>query len=180
MSDFFELSLKRESCRNFNKEKNVEDSLIEKCLMTAMNSASACNSQPWSFVVENNSEKHQKVIECIQAKGMNKFARKCPAFIVVVEEVAKIISGEQWELQPDQKYAKFDIGFAVSHICFSAVELGLSTCVLGAVDSEGIKETLEIDKNKEVVVVVAIGYPAKDKVRKKIRKEPEETYRFFK
>ena len=39
MSDFFELSLKRESCRNFDKEKRVEDSLIEKCLMTAMNSA---------------------------------------------------------------------------------------------------------------------------------------------
>lgn len=178
MKDFFELANQRESCRIFDKDKIVENELIEKCIMTARLSASACNSQPWSFVVENGSEKRQEVLNAIQAYGMNKFTNKCPAFIVVVEEEARIISGTKWELLPDQKYAKFDIGFSVAHICFAAVELGLSTCILGAVDGEVLKKTLDIEESKNITVVIAIGYAAKDKIRDKIRKSPEEIMRF--
>jgi len=178
MKDFFELAQHRESCRVFDKEKTVDNALVEKCIMTARLSASACNSQPWSFVVENGSDKRQQVLDGIQAYGMNKFTNKCPAFIVVVEEEARIISGTKWELLPDQKYAKFDIGFSVAHICFAAVELGLSTCILGAVDSDAIKKALDIDESKNITVVIAIGYAAKDKLRDKVRKEPEEIMRF--
>lgn len=178
MKDFFELAAKRESCRVFDKDKSVKNELIEKCLKTAGLSASACNSQPWSFVVENGTDKRQEVLECIQAYGMNKFTNKCPAFIVVVEEEAMIISGNKWEMHPDQKYAKFDIGFAVAHICFAAVELGLSTCILGAVDGERLKKVLNIDSSKNVAVVVAIGYAKSEKIREKIRKSPEEIIRF--
>lgn len=179
MKDFFELAERRESCRVFDKDKTVDNANIEKCLMAARLSASACNSQPWSFVVENGTDKRSQVLDAIQAFGMNKFTNKCPAFIVVVEEEAKIISGAKWEMLPDQKYAKFDIGFSVAHICFAATELGLSTCILGAVDVDALKKILEIDESKNIVVVIAIGYAASNKIREKLRKEPQEIMKFI-
>jgi nitroreductase len=174
MKDFFELATKRESCRNYDEEKAVDNELIMKCIDTARFSPSACNSQPWSFIIENGSKKREEFLECIQINGMNLFTERCPAFIVVVEEEAMLISGKRWEMEADQKYADFDIGFAVAHICFSAVELGLGTCIMGSMDREKLQKVLGIDESKNIKVVIAIGYPAKDTLRKKTRKSLEE------
>ena len=81
--DFFELINKRESCRNFNKEKKVETQLLEKCVQWASLAPSACNSQPWSFVAVNEEKTAEKIAESVQGGGFNPYASQAPAFIVV-------------------------------------------------------------------------------------------------
>ncbi len=164
---FFELINKRESCRDF-MDKKVDKELLVKCIDAARLSPSACNSQPWSFVVVNNEEKSLLVAKCTQTAGLNKFTNNVPAFIVICEEEAKLIGGVS------QKYAQGDVGIATINICYAATELGLSTCIMGSVDREKLKEILGLTENKNIRLVLAVGYANNDKVRNKVRKPIDE------
>lgn len=51
-----------------------------------------------------------------------------------------------------------EAGSAISNMMLAAVELGLATCWLGALDRKKIKEIINTDL--EVVYLLAVGYPA--------------------
>ena len=57
-----------------------------------------------------------------------------------------------------------DVGLAVSYLLLAAHAKGLSTCPIGLVTAYGdeIAETLDISKEKEIVLAVALGYPDDD------------------
>ena len=57
MSDFFQLVEQRESCRNYDPQKRPTKEQLVRCIQVAQLSPSACNSQPWSFLVINSPEK---------------------------------------------------------------------------------------------------------------------------
>lgn len=65
MSNFFELINKRESCRSFNNKK-VDKELLIKCIEAARVAPSACNSQPWSFMVVNSEEKSPLLLNVLK------------------------------------------------------------------------------------------------------------------
>ena len=60
MEEFFDLINKRQSCRKY-LDKPVEKEKLIKCIEAARVAPSACNSQPWHFVVVNNKELSSKV-----------------------------------------------------------------------------------------------------------------------
>lgn len=130
MSDFFQLVNQRESCRNYDPDKRPTKEQLINCIKAAQLAPSACNSQPWSFIVINDPELSKDAAPCMQIRGLNKFTEKCPSFIVVCEEDAMLIGRSE----PDQKYASIDIGIAVAHLCYAATQQGLSTCIMGAFD----------------------------------------------
>ena len=89
MSDFKDLILKRESCRNYS-EKSVDTALILQCVEAARLSPSACNSQPWKYYIVNDAKNAEKVRQCVQPNGANKFTDRCPAFAIVTEQTATL------------------------------------------------------------------------------------------
>ena len=167
MSNFFELIEKRESCRAYS-EKEVEKEKLIKCIEAARLAPSACNSQPWSFVVVNG-EKSPDVAKCTQKGGMNKFTNGAKAFIVISEENATL-SAKIASIISSQTYAQIDIGIATSHICHAATEQGLSTCILGWFDEKKLAEVLNLPKNKRIRLVISVGYAAEGELRTKKRK----------
>lgn len=177
MEDFFELVSRRQSCRKY-LNKTVEKEKIIKCIEAARLAPSACNSQPWHFVVVNNKDISLKVSGCIKDKIMNKFTEESPAFIVVVEESGNITS-RAGELVKKQDYRSVDIGIATEHICLQAEVLGLGTCILGWFNEKALKKLLNINKSKRIKLVISIGYPEKNEVRKKIRKDINDIYTFI-
>ena len=108
MSDYFELVSSRESCRNYNPDRRPTREQLVKCIQTAQLAPSACNSQPWSYIVVNDPEKSPLVAAATQTAGLNKFTNNCPAFVIVCEEDAYLIGGKE----PNQKYAHIDIGLS--------------------------------------------------------------------
>lgn len=103
MSDFFDLVKQRESCRNYNPDKRPTKEQLVNCIEAAGLAPSACNSQPWSFIVINDPQKSPEVAHSIQASGINQFTEKCPAFIVICEEPAYLIG------RPEPSRAKSEI-----------------------------------------------------------------------
>lgn len=177
MEKFFDLINQRQSCRNY-LDKPVEKEKIIKCIEAAQVAPSACNSQPWHFTIVNNKDLSSKVALCVQDKVMNKFASQCPTFIIVVEEGGNITS-RAGALMKHQDYRSVDLGIATEHICLAATEQNLGTCILGWFNEKELKKLLDISMLKRIRLVVAMGYPKDNNIRKKIRKSIDEISRFI-
>ncbi len=170
--DFKELALKRESCRAYDSGKTVDREVLEEILATATTSPSACNSQPWKFVA-CDGEVAQQMPSCIIKEGLaiNTWTVDVPAFIIVCETKAKLMSGLECD---SQFYAPMDIGMAIATLCYAARDKGLGSCIIGVFDEEKLKSILNIPEDIVIRAIITLGHPAADGTRDKRRKPAEE------
>ena len=175
--DFFQLITVRESCRNYTGEA-VPREKLEAILNAARMAPSACNSQPWSFVIADSPDATRHAAECVQEGGANRFTDKAPAFIIVLEEHAKL-SPRIADKMDSQHFAQIDIGLVTAHICLAASALGLGTCIMGLFNEEKTKSYFNIPADKRVRLIISVGYSADQEPRKKSRKTLEEIAQFL-
>lgn len=169
--DFLQLAASRQSDRAYDKARVVEPEKLERILEAARLAPSACNAQPWKFVVVTDPELSAKVGKAAAGLGMNKFAKDAPVHILIVEESMNVTSFLGAKIK-DKYFPLIDIGIAASHIVLAAESEGLGSCILGWFDEKDIKKLTGIPANKRLLLDVAIGYPLKEK-RKKLRKPKE-------
>lgn len=151
----------RQSDRAYLKKK-VEKEKIERILEAGRMAPSACNSQPWKFIVVDNPELLPAVSSASSAKGLgfNKFTDQVPVFIVIVREKSKPIAQVGGAIK-DKDYSLIDVGIAAENICLQAAAEGLGTCMLGWFNEKEIKKLLKIPLNKRAELVITLGYPSK-------------------
>ena len=169
--DFLRLVMSRQSDRAYDKEHSVEPEKLERILEAARLAPSACNAQPWKFVVVTDRELSRKVGKAAAGLGMNKFAKDAPVHILIVEESANITSLLGGKVK-DKHFPLIDVGIAASHIVLAAECEGLGSCILGWFDEKEIKQLTGIPASKRLLLDIIVGYPLKEK-RKKIRKVKE-------
>lgn len=174
--NFIELIQIRESCRNYTGEP-VPHEKLEAVINAALLAPSACNSQPWSFVVVENPKDVRRAAECVQVDGANRFTDKAPAFIIVLEEHAQL-SPRIADTMDSQHFAQIDIGLVTAHVCLSASALGLGTCIMGIFDEEKTKTYFNIPADKRIRLIISIGYSADKAPRTKKRKTLDDAARF--
>ena len=177
MTNFLELAAARESVRGYT-DQPVEREKLENCIIAAQIAPSACNSQPWSYVVVTDKELLPKITKAVQAYGLNAWADSAQAYIVVVEEVAMLMDGKGGRT-PNQKFAALDVGLSVSQICLEATEQGLGTCIMGSFDADALKACLPIDAEKTIRLVLSVGYPKNPIPRRTIRKDIDQVAKFL-
>lgn len=164
--ELLDLIQKRQSDRQY-EARPVDRELVVKCLEAARLAPSACNSQPWKFVVVDEPQLVLQVGEAAAGMGMNKFAKEVPVIVAVVLEKMNL-TARIGSVIKDKEYSLLDMGIAVEHFCLQAAELGLGTCIMGWFDEKKVKNLLGI-KNKRVPLLITLGYPAGE-TRRKIRK----------
>ncbi|WP_321437539.1 nitroreductase family protein [uncultured Bacteroides sp.] len=169
MNDFLELVKSRQSDRAYDTTRDVEPEKLERILEAARLAPSACNAQPWRFVVVTDKELSKKVGKAASGMGMNKFAKDAPVHILVVEESANITSLLGGKVK-NKHFPLVDLGIATAHITLAAESEGLGSCILGWFDEKEIKSLVGIPSNKRLILDITIGYSIKPK-RGKIRKE---------
>lgn len=168
--DFSELILKRQSDRKY-QQRPIDRSLIMQCLEAARVAPSACNSQPWKFVVVDDPRLLSEMASAAAGMGMNKFAYQASAIVAVVLEKMNL-TARIGSVIKDKEYSLLDVGIAVEHFCLQASELGLGTCILGWFDEKKVRKLLNIGKRR-VPLLITLGYPD-GPVRKKVRKSLDE------
>lgn len=176
--NFLELVRKRKSLRKYSP-KPVSRETIDRCLEAARLAPSACNSQPWSFIVVDE-EKIKNELADKAFSGVystNSFAKNAPVLIVVVTEQASY-AARLGGFFRGTEYSLIDIGIACEHLVLQAEEEGLGTCWLGWFNEKAVKKVLDIPKEKKVNVIISMGYPGKEETRKKIRKPLSEIRKF--
>lgn len=171
---FYNLVKQRQSTRAYDTTRTVDREIIARILEAARLAPSACNAQPWHFIVVDEPELKNKVADVASARllGMNHFTKQAPVHIIVVEEKVNISSGIGGIVK-DKHFAFLDIGIAASHICLAAEAEGLGSCILGWFTESKMKNLLNIPDNRRVVLDIVIGYPAQP-LREKRRKPVEE------
>ncbi len=176
--DFLELVKARQSDRAYDKNRPVEPEKLERILEAARLAPSACNAQPWKFVVVTEPELAIKVGKASAGLGMNKFAKDAPVHILIVEESMNVTSLLGSKIK-DKYFPLVDIGIAASHICLAAESEGLGSCILGWFDEKGIKELVGIPPKKRLLLDITIGYSLKPK-KPKVRKPKEKVISYNK
>ncbi|MDX9947550.1 MAG: nitroreductase family protein [Bacteroidales bacterium] len=172
--EMLELILRRQSDRKYDKNP-VEPEKLDRILEAGRMAPSACNAQPWKFVVATDQTILAQLADAASAKllGMNTFVSQAPVMIVIVREKPNLSSRVGGTIK-SKDYSLIDIGIAAENICLQAIAEGLGTCIIGWFDEDRVKSILGIPSSKRVELIITLGYASGD-YRQKRRKPKEET-----
>ncbi len=156
---FLDLCRARYSCRKYNPDRTVPHDLIEQCAEAARLAPSACNRQPWRFVVIDDQDLLQNIRETCRMPGIaHPWWDDVPVFVALCAEreffthkFAASISG--------LPYWALDVGIAGEHFVLAAEALGLATCWVGWFKEKPLKRILNIPKATRVLSLLTLGYP---------------------
>ena len=133
---------------------------MEKILEAGRWAPSASNSQPWEFIILRAGKIKEEVAK---ATTYGKFLADAPLGIAVV-------------IDPKASTHPVEDGaITTQNMLLAAHALGLGACWIGSLGAayEGkVKEILRIPKEKRVLSIISIGFPAESP--KSTRKEIEE------
>ena len=165
--DFLDLINKRQSERNY-LNKPVDREKIKRCIEAARLAPSACNSQPWKFIIVDDPDLKNAVAEETSSTllPLNHFTKQAPVFIIVVKEKPKLTSTIGARIK-DKDFSIIDIGIATGYLCLQAVAEGLGTCILGWFNEKNVKNLLKVPQSKRVELIITLGYPVSEKRLKK-------------
>ncbi|MEM4728913.1 MAG: nitroreductase family protein [Thermoplasmata archaeon] len=143
--EVFEAILKRRTIRRY-QNRPLEPEKLLKLLEAARLAPSGMNLQPWELVVVTSEEgRHALVPACNNQRQI----AEAPVVICGVDD-------------PTAKWARVDLALAMENMVLEAVELGLGTCYIGSFRPEKVKELLGIPAEKQVVMLLTVGYPAEE------------------
>ena len=178
-TELLELMENRQSERKY-LDTPVESEKIERILEAGRIAPSACNGQPWKFIVVSDREKLKEVASAALAKTlkMNTFVDQAPVLVVIIREKSNL-SSRAGALVKDKDYSLIDIGIATASMAYQASAEGLGTCIIGWLDEKMIRKSLSIPKTKRVELILSVGY-TDNTHRTKVRKPPEEVISYNK
>ena len=175
--DFMEIANARQSCRSYDENRTVEPEKLQSVLEAARLAPSACNGQPYVLTVCTGEKAKEVALLTRGMGGMNKFAVQAPVCIVV-SEGAYVRTAALGAKVKGNDYRSIDIGIMTAYLTAEATAQGLSTCILGWLDDEKIRQV--VGTNSATRLVITLGYAAEgDKLRAKKRKELGELVRFL-
>ena len=150
----------RRSIRKF-LDKPVEREKINACLEAARLAPSACNSQPWHYIVIDDPK--VKADFCKAAFSgvykMSQWVEQAPVIVAVVSDKGSVISRLGGFLRRTEFYL-VDQGISGEHFVLRAHDLGLGTCWIGWVDSKKAAQFFKLPSGKQIEHLFAVGYPA--------------------
>ena len=147
------LIFKRHSVRRVRDEK-VSDEKIENLLKAGMQAPSACNAQPWEFIVVSKAEDKQAISE------MHQFAKPAANASHLIITLGNLNESKVHGM------IEQDLGACNENILLQATHEGLGAVWLGFHPIEDrvlkLKEYLDIPDYCIPFSVICVGYPAQD------------------
>jgi len=148
--DFTTVMTTRRSVREY-ADQTVGDDLLDKVCEAARLAPSACNFQPWRFVVVKDAPRRAQLVKLIPGQP---FVATAPVLIVCCGK--RYPQNYNW--MGDHLFL-IDVGIAIEHLVLAARNEGLGTCWIGGFEDKAIKTLLEIPADHDVIMVLTLGYP---------------------
>jgi len=158
---FIELAKERVSIRSYQK-RVVSKKMLTEVLEAGSLAPTACNYQPFRFVVVKEKENLAALAEGYPAPW---FA-EAPVVIAICTQASKAWKRTKHD---DRCYADVDAAIAADHMTLAAAELGLGTCWIGAFNPKIARKVLGVPRNIEPLILLTLGHP-NEKGRPKTRK----------
>lgn len=171
--EFTELIRQRESIRDYDPGRPVPPEIIDSILEAGRLAPSACNNQPWRFLLIRSPEMLGKVRACYHRPWF----KDAPQILVVAG-----LKDKAWVRSFDgYNSVETDLAIAMMHIILAAENEGVATCWIEAYDPEILRKALDPDGIYNFCGITPLGYPRPGFVKKgnKIRKSREEIVRYL-
>jgi len=167
--DFLKLTRQRRSVRWFQNKK-VPHELIDKAISASILSPSACNRQPFRFLIYDDKEWLSKLASL--PSGTKGFSDNIPMLVLVVGMT------DAYENERDKNVFYIDASLASMSFMLALETLGLSSCALNWPDvkqkEKELRSVLDIEITDRVVMFIAVGYPeANDYIGSSAKKSVE-------
>jgi nitroreductase len=148
-----ELVKENRSCRRFYEDQAVAPETLKELVNLARMSASGANLQPLKYILSCDPAKNADIFSCLAWAGYLKDwpgpteGERPAAYIVVLGDTSISES------------AGCDHGIAAQTILLGAREKGLAGCMLGSIDRNALRDSLNIPSQLKILLVLAIGKP---------------------
>ncbi|OYD13925.1 nitroreductase [candidate division WOR-3 bacterium JGI_Cruoil_03_44_89] len=148
-----DLILENRSYRRFYEEVAVELDTLRELVDLARLSASAGNIQPLKYILSRSPQKNALIFPHLDWAGYLKdWAGPCKgekpsAYIIILGDT-----------EVSQSFG-CDQGIAAQSILLGATEKGLGGCMIGSIQSEGLRGALKIPQRYDILLVLALGKP---------------------
>ena len=165
-----ELVLRSRSYRRFHQEEVSRDLLVELVGMARL-CPSGANLQPIRYLLSCRDEASSRIFPHLRWAG---YLGDWPGPEQGERPTAYIV------LLGDREVAGgfgVDHGIAAQTILLGAVERGLGGCIIGSIDRDGLRDTLELAERYEILLVLALGKPAEEVVVEETG--PESDIRYY-
>ncbi|MDR0503408.1 MAG: nitroreductase family protein [Treponema sp.] len=140
----------RRSIRRFKEGRDVEKEKITRLLEAGMAAPSACNLQPWEFIVVTDKDSLEKIRNSTESGKYN-----APLAILICANTKNIPwEGNGWMI---------DCGAAAENMMIAAAAMELGSVWIGSHNEEKIRELFEIPGNIKLMNIVYFGYPEEAK-----------------
>ncbi|UCD30471.1 MAG: nitroreductase family protein [Planctomycetota bacterium] len=142
----------RRSVRAYSS-KPIPTDVMQRMRQALRYAPSACNIQPWHFILVTDSDLRRKVA---QASRDQMWMADAPVIVVACaypEHAYKYMGGYG-------NSADLDAAIALDHLTLAAVVEGLGTCWIGAFSEPQVKKLLKVPEQVKIVAMTPLGYPA--------------------
>lgn len=151
-SSLMQVMAERFSCRNYDTSRLPGRDILDAVLDAARIAPSACNRQPWRFMIVEGDEARQIMTRAYEREWI----KTAPTFIIALGD-----HDTAWHRPYDGKdHTDVDISIAVEHLCLAAASVGLGTCWICNFNPEVIREAYSLPEHLEPIAIIPIGYPA--------------------
>lgn len=150
---FEQLCKRRRSVRWF-ESRPVPDSALTEAINLASLAPSACNRQPYEFVVVNDMGLAPGIAKC--AMGTAGFADNIPCIVAVVGDL------NAYPAERDRHCIYIDASLAAMQFMLCLETMGLASCPINWPDIESrermLSKRLDLNDHQRTVMLIAVGY----------------------
>ena len=158
---FIDLAHKRFSVRDFLPAP-VTGEQLRAVLEAGRLAPSACNNQPWYFIVVTD-------IKRLEAVYPRPWLQTAPLVIAACCDTTRT-----WKRSDGKTSGDIDLAIALDHMTLAATELGLGTCWICNFNPLEARKALELPDHIEPIALTPLGVPGPKAVYAKNRKPLEE------
>ena len=148
--EVYEVMRRRRSIREFTPDP-IPPAALERICEAVRLAPTACNLQPFKFLLIQSPEKHAAVCDCYK-RGT--WLATAPLIVVALgnRETA-------WKRLDGTPAHVIDTSIALEHLVLAATSEGLVTCWICAFDQDALHQALGLGPEWEVVAMTPVGYP---------------------
>lgn len=155
--DFHQLAMQRRSVRWY-QARPVPRELIDQAILSAVQSPSACNRQPYRFMVFDDPEAIARVSQL--PMGVAGFNHNFPAMVAVVGQL------RAYPYARDRHVIYIDGALAAMSFMFALQTSGVSSCSINWPDiperEDAAASMLHLEPDERIVMFISLGYAAEE------------------
>ena len=166
--DFYDLIRGRESIREYNPNRTIDEVVLNRILNAGRLAPSASNRQPWTFLLVSSKEKLEEVRACYEKSWF----QQAPHILIIIGDKTK-----SWIRSYDgYNSIETDLAIAMDHIILAAEYENIGTCWIEDYDFKILSDAISLKENEVIFSITPLGYQNKgyQKQGNKKRKPLEE------